>query len=561
MGTTCRILAALVVACAVAIVGTPSGAQSTRTLSVTPDTDLVDGDVVALHGTGFTPSSTVFFCQGVEEGSPGQEDCGVPFQSATADASGEFDATYTVRRFITPPSVGAEIDCAQPSANCRFGASDAIFPTADTVAFAPIAFAPQPPRTVTVTPDTNLVDGDVVALRGSGFTPGDTIDFCQGVQAGQSGAPGAPCGAPELSAQVDATGEFAANYTVQRFVSRLAPVMMDCAAPSASCTLNFFTLGGGFARRVPITFGPQAPVPQISGTVTDPQGAPVPGVDVWAYTPSDTWVGSLQTVTDAQGSYEFAQVEPGVEYRILFRSAAGSGLASEWFEDQPGRQIAARIALSAAEFVEADAQLDQAGAVSGAVADANDNPASGVQVLVFCPGDTWVGSYASSTASDGTYAIGDIRAADCRVVFVPPAGSGLAPEWFDDAPSRSLATDITVSPPQTVVGIDAQLDETGAISGSVTDANGTPVSGVEVWAFDPGDGFLGFDATSTTADGGYAIGNLRPGNYRVVFRPPTESGLASEWFDDAPHRSLATDITVSPGQTAAGIDAQLANGP
>jgi hypothetical protein len=33
------------------------------------------------------------------------------------------------------------------------------------------------------------------------------------------------------------------------------------------------------------------------------------------------------------------------------------------------------------------------------------------------------------------------------------------------------------------------------------------------------------------------------------------------WFDDAPNRSLATDITLSSGQTAAGIDAQLANGP
>jgi protocatechuate 3,4-dioxygenase beta subunit len=560
MGTTCRIPASLVVACVVAIVGTPSGAQSTRTLTVTPDTDLVDGDVVALHGTGFTPSSTVFFCQGVDDGTPGLEDCGAPFQSAPTDASGEFDATYTVRRFITPPSVGAEIDCAEPSARCVFGASDSAFPTAGTVAFAPIAFAPQLPRTVTVTPDTDLVDGDVVTLHGSGFTPGDTIDFCQGVQAAQSGAPGAPCGAPELSAQVDAAGEFAANYTVQRFISRLAPVMMDCAAPSASCTLNFFTFSG-FARRVPITFAPQAPVPQISGTVTDPQGAPVPGADVWAYTTSDTWVGSLQTVTDAQGSYEFAQVEPGVEYRILFRNATGSGLASEWFDDQPNRQIATRMTLSAAEFVEADAQLDQAGAVSGSVSDANGNPVSGVQVLVFCPGDTWVGSYGSSTASDGSYAIGGLRPADCRVVFVPPAGSGLASEWFDDAPNRSLATDTTVSPAQTVVGIDAQLGETGAISGSVTDANGNPVSGVEVWAFDPGDGFFGFDGTSTASDGAYTIGNLRVANYRVVFRPPTESGLASEWFDDAPNRSLATDIMVSPGQTAAGIDAQLANRP
>jgi hypothetical protein len=164
--------------------------------------------------------------------------------------------------------------------------------------------------------------------------------------------------------------------------------------------------------------------------------------------------------------------------------------------------------------------------MSGSVTDANGNPASGVQVLVFCPGDTWIGSYRSSTASDGTYAIGGLRPADCRVVFVSPAGSGLATEWFDDAPNRSLATDITVSPGQTDVGIDAHVDETGAISGSVTDANGNPVSGVELWAFDPGDGFLGFDGTSTASDGAYTVGNLRAAKYRVVFRRTTESGLA-----------------------------------
>ena len=558
MGTAFRIVASLVVACAVAVVGTPSAAQTTRTLIVTPDTDLIDGDVVALHGTGFTPFSTVFFCQGVEDGTPGPEDCGVPFLSVGADAAGEFNATYTVRRFMTPSSVGATIDCAEPSANCRFGASDFFSPTPG-FAFAPLAFVPQAPRTLTVTPDANLVDGDVVALHGSGFTPADTVNFCQGVEAGQPGFE--DCGAPTQSAQVDAAGEFAANYTVRRFISTSGAVMIDCAAPSASCAMNFFSPSGSAIDRVPITFAPQPPVPQISGTVTDPQGAPVPGVDVWAYTASDAWVGSLQTVTDAQGSYELAQAEPGVQYRILFRNVAGSGLASEWFDDQPTRQDATAIALSAAEFVEANAQLDEAGAISGSVTDANGNPGSGVQVLVFGSSDTWVRSYGTSTASDGSYSIGNVRAADYRVLFLPPAGSGVASEWFDDAANRSLATDITVSPGQTVAGIDAQLEETGAISGSVTDANGNPVSGVQVRAFDPGDGFLGFDGTSTASDGSYSIGNIRPADYRVVFVPPTGSGLASEWFDDAASRSLATDITVPPGQTVAGIDAELANSP
>jgi hypothetical protein len=557
MRPTFRIVVLLVVACAVAVVGMPSAAQTTRTLTVTPNTDLVDGDVVALHGTGFTPSATVFFCQAVDDGTPGPDDCGVPFLSVQADSAGEFVANYTVARFMSPSSVGATIDCAQPSANCFIGASDFLVSTPG-FAFASITFTPQAPRMLTVTPDTDLVDGDVVALHGTGFTPADTVNFCQGVEAGQPGFE--DCGAPSQSAQVDAAGEFSANYTVQRFISTSGATMTDCAAPSASCAINFVAPSGVAIGLVPITFAPQPPVPQISGTVTDSQGAPVPGADVWAYTPSDAWVGSLQAVTDAQGSYEFAQVEPGVQYRILFRNPSGSQLGSEWFDDQPSRQLATVIALSATQFIEANAQLEQAGAISGSVTDTNGNPVSGVQVWAFGPGDTWVGSHATSTGSDGSYMIGNVRPADYRVLFVPPADSGLAQEWFDDAASRSLTTDVTVSVGQTVAGIGAQLENAGAISGSVTDTNGSPVSGVQVRAFGPGE-WVSSHATSTASDGAYLIGNVGPADYRVLFSPPASSGLASEWFDDAASRSLATDVTVTPGQTVTGIAAQLADIP
>jgi hypothetical protein len=53
--------------------------------------------------------------------------------------------------------------------------------------------------------------------------------------------------------------------------------------------------------------------------------------------------------------------------------------------------------------------------------------------------------------------MGSVRPGSYRVVFAPPAVSGLAPEWFDDVASRSLATDVTVLAGQTVADIDAQL--------------------------------------------------------------------------------------------------------
>ena len=263
-----------------AVVATPSAAQTTRTLTVTPDAGLANGDPVELHGSGFTPLATVFFCQGVTDATPGSDDCGAPIGSASANDVGEFSASYTVRRFISPGSVGATIDCAQPAATCAFGASD-FFETNAGFAFAALSFAPLPPTTLTVTPDTGLVDGGGVAVHGAGFTPSDTVFFCQGVDAFPPSF--SDCGvSPPQHAQVDGSGEFSANYTAQRFIRTSNGAMRDSAAPSAQCAMNFVTPGDDPLGVVPVTFAAQSPVPgQIFGTVTDPAGAPVPGAAVW----------------------------------------------------------------------------------------------------------------------------------------------------------------------------------------------------------------------------------------------------------------------------------------
>jgi protocatechuate 3,4-dioxygenase beta subunit len=545
-----RIVAALMVAGSVGVVGGPGAAQAARTLEVTPATGLLHGDVVALHGTGFTPAATVYFCQGVVEGTAGPEDCGGAIQTAQADDAGEFTASYTVQRFMSPSVVGSTIDCAQPSAACAIGASDFFAPSSGA-AFAPLTFTAQPPRTLTVTPAAGLVDGDVVAVHGTSFVPADTVTVCQGS--------GTLCLAPAETVQADAAGEFSVDYTVQRLVQLSGVTSIDCAAPTASCSMLSVPGTGGAA--VPLAFAPQPPLPQISGIVTDAGGQPVPGVDVWAYAPTDSWVGSRQAVTDAQGSFEIAQVEPDVQYRVLFRPPAGSPLAPEWWRDQLTRQNAGAIMMPAANIWKVHGQLDEAGAITGSVTDTNGNPVPGVQVSAFGSRDTWVASHVASTASDGTYRIDGVRppetGAGYRVLFSPPAGSGLGTEWFDDADGRTLATEVAVAGGQTLGGVDAELAQTGAISGTVTDAGGNPVPGVQVSAYAPGDTWVGTHTVSTGADGTYRIDAVRPAAYRVRFVPPFSSGLVPEWFEDATHRAQATDVNVSSGQVAA-VDAQLA---
>jgi hypothetical protein len=460
MNATLRIVVSALFASSLVVVASPAAAQATRALTVTPETGLLDGDVVALEGSGFTPSETVYFCQGISDTTPGPEDCGGPISSSSADEVGEFSSTYTVQRFITPSSVGATIDCAQPSANCAIGASDFLSPSPG-VAFAPLSFTPQQPVSVTVTPGTGLHDGQVVLVEGSGFLPEQSVQLCQELDDRVSGF----CPTEIDFVPADDEGDFSVEFTVRRFVTPPgAGVTTDCAAPSATCAMS--ALGSGPVAPSAVTVIGFAPQPAVEvaafGTVRGPTGQPLAGTQVWAYTPSDTWVGSLQTVTDAQGSYEFPEFESGVPHRILFFTPAGSMFVSQWFDQAFNRQFATPITLSAGEFVQANAQLGDGSSISGSVSDTNGNPVAGVTVWAFGPGDTWVGSYVTSTGSDGTYLIGNVAPGhEYQVRFVPPAGSGLAIEWWDDAPKRRTAAFfVVVSSEEPSTGIDAVLGPT-----------------------------------------------------------------------------------------------------
>ena len=78
--------------------------------------------------------------------------------------------------------------------------------------------------------------------------------------------------------------------------------------------------GHGSVVTKPVTFAPQIPVAdpfdaRIAGTVTDANGAPVPGVTVLAYRATETWIASLRTTTDTSGHYVLEDAEPGIAYR------------------------------------------------------------------------------------------------------------------------------------------------------------------------------------------------------------------------------------------------------
>jgi hypothetical protein len=85
-------------------------------VSVTPNTSLVDGQVVTAKGRGYTPNSSLGMIQCVA-GADSIDDCdGQTATSFSADAQGGFRKQFTVRRVIEHNS-GQQTDCAaQPDA-------------------------------------------------------------------------------------------------------------------------------------------------------------------------------------------------------------------------------------------------------------------------------------------------------------------------------------------------------------------------------------------------------------------------------------------------------------
>jgi hypothetical protein len=88
-----------------------------------------------------------------------------------------------------------------------------------------------------------------------------------------------------------------------------------------------------------------APGGTVSGTVTRLGGEPIGGVAVWAYLDRDRWVGTVATRTADDGTYQLRGLPTG-EHRLRFVAPAGSGLASEWWDDQALRSTATTVSVT-----------------------------------------------------------------------------------------------------------------------------------------------------------------------------------------------------------------------
>ncbi len=126
-------------------------------------------------------------------------------------------------------------------------------------------------------------------------------------------------------------------------------------------------------------------------------------------------------------------------------------------------------------------------------------------------------------------------------------------------------------------GIDAALGVGGKITGRVTAAaDGTPLEGVDVCAYEAAGDEEPSACESSNGHGEYTLPNLAPGSYKLKFSalfyegeedpfsegeseavPPREE-FATQFYSGKGSLETATAVAVAAGGTTAGINAQLA---
>lgn len=219
------------------------------------------------------------------------------------------------------------------------------------------------------------------------------------------------------------------------------------------------------------------PAASVSGTVT--AGAqPVPGATV-----TITGPGGSSVLTGADGSYSFEMLPPG-EYEVTVVVPEGYS---------PDGPITQEVTVGATDVADVDFALQRPGAVGGAITDGDGNPVAGVTITLTGPG----GEATTTTDAAGNYLFDEVPSGEYTATIVVPEGfEAELTSWtvtITNAGEQRLDLDFAL------LAVPVEVP----VSGTVTDAGGEGVPGVEIVVTDA----AGVEVATaiTTPDGSWDV--------------------------------------------------------
>ena len=293
-----------------------------------------------------------------------------------------------------------------------------------------------------------------------------------------------------------------------------------------------------------LTFN-MSPAGSIEGTATDVStGQGVWGLYVYAY---DVSGGGMKdgaafltfAYTDETGAYRLEGLAPGV-YEVQIYDIGG-------FYGGAAYPSPVTIGLGqAAEGVNFSLQAASTG-MTGTLTSLSGSPIAGAWVLAFT--DVKLYSVLGRTDAQGRFRLG-VEPGVYAVQAFEGSGDYLA-TYFPGARFLEDASWVTVPQDQIVSGVDFSMLWAGKIAGQlVSDADGTPLAGLHVEAFD----WVGTwrQTAVTDANGMFLVGGMDPGDYRLWAWDPS-SRFADEWYQDKTSMTAADPIATAAGQVTSGI--------
>jgi protocatechuate 3,4-dioxygenase beta subunit len=271
-----------------------------------------------------------------------------------------------------------------------------------------------------------------------------------------------------------------------------------------------------------VNFTIGVPICRISGTIRNVTGEGIsfPNLSVGSADPNSY---ATHVFSQRDGSYTACGMRSGTYYV----DAGRSGYAGMYYDNVLSGGTYNLIAVpQGAEVTGIDIYLPDGASISGRVMNIYGHPLSGVYVYA----NNEVNYYLAGnnyTDSSGYYTINTLHAGGHSVSVRPPNFSS---QFYNGQPTSSLADVVQVETGESVSGIDFMVAAECVISGSVTNASGTPYTSGVVYAFNSLDLFNSYSQDNLDASGSYNFNDLTPGDY---FLRANISGKSPVFYENA----------------------------
>jgi hypothetical protein len=303
----------------------------------------------------------------------------------------------------------------------------------------------------------------------------------------------------------------------------------------------------------------------ISGTATDASGTPITSSDV-CVTATDFANDdrSANATTDGSGHYAIVDLPPG-SYEVYFADCESSAR-----NDVPRYYRSAtseyEVELAQGEArAGVDARLAAGTTISGHVYGGAGTATPLLGACVTAHATDLGASGAAKTTAGGAYVMSHVDPSrDYNILFEPCTdASPYVPSWYDGARQESDATVVTSSIAAPSTGIDAHLDVGGTVAGTVSDADGAPITSSDICisAYGSHGGTGGSGYATSDALGHYAVNGLAADMYTLHYNDCDGSVRddLSGVYGATSTSPYGSTVVVTLAHVTSGIDINLAS--